>query len=227
MSEESSCCCSPTEEPASEPCCCSPAEEPAAESCCCSDSSASEESCCCSDSGYSCADDPYQGHKKTVVVDFLYLDLKTCDRCTGADERVFNAVEACKPILSACGYNVILNQIFIEDEALAARFDFYSSPTIRVNGIDICPSIQENDCGCCSDISGTDVTCRLFPFNGTLYEVPPTEMIIAAIMKTAITEAKAPAADEYVLPENLKAFFEGKRTKEATDTQAEAKCCCC
>lgn len=207
-------------------CCCSPAEEPAAELCCCGEETA-EESCCCSDSGYPCSDDPHMGYKKLIVVDFLYLDLKTCDRCTGADERVFKAVEACKPILSACGYNIILNQIFVEDEAMAERFDFYSSPTIRVNGIDICPSIQENDCSCCSDISGTDVTCRLFPFNGQLYEVPPTDMIISAIMKTAITEAKAPAAGEYVIPENLRAFFEGKRAQQAAGEPSETSKCCC
>ncbi|MBQ3300700.1 MAG: DUF2703 domain-containing protein [Eggerthellaceae bacterium] len=212
MSEENTCCCGSAAESEQETCCCG-GETPSSET-------------CCSDSSYSCSDDPYNGRKKTAIVDFLYLDLDTCDRCTGADERVFKAVEACKPILAACGYNLILNQVLVEDESLASRFDFYSSPTIRVNGIDICPSVEENDCGCCSDISGTSVTCRLFPFNGTYYEVPPTDMIVSAIMKTVLSEAKVPAAGEYVLPENLKQFFEGKRAKEASGSQAKSKCCC-
>lgn len=221
-----SCCCSTDTETstANEPCCCgedsSTADGAHEESCCCGEG----DSDCCSDSAYSCADDPFVGHKKTVVVDFLFLDLTVCDRCQGADERVALAVERCRPVLSACGYNLILNQIDVENAQLAERFRFYSSPTIRVNGVDICESIEENDCGCCSDIASTDVKCRLFPFNGTYYEVPPTDMIVRGIMETVLQGKKAPAeTDAYVLPENLCDFFEGKEAKAATS----GSCCCC
>lgn len=202
------CCCS-TEETKSD--CCSGAEE--------------SSDCCCSDSEYSCKDDAYSGHKRTVIVDFLFIDLAVCDRCQGADERVYNAVERCRPILAACGYNLVLNQVLVEDEPAAERWRFYSSPTIRVNGIDICPSVEENDCGCCSDIADTDVKCRIFPFNGTYYEVPPTDMIVGAIMRTALREEQAdPTAEPYECPQNLRDFFEGKQAKQA---KGDTSSCCC
>lgn len=241
--EEQSCCCSETVEP----CCCeAPSPEPAAEACCCADSgktaqaapsdepcccsaeSASSNCCCgdetgsdcCSDAAYSCEDDPYAGRKKNVIVDFLFLDLSCCDRCQGADERVARAVERCRDVLSACGFNLVLNQLYVDTPELAERYRFESSPTIRVNGVDICPSVEENDCACCSDLSGTEVTCRVFPFNGTYYEVPPTDMLVRGIMEVALqgqTPEKNPAP--YVMPDNLKAFYEGKAAKDA--------CCSC
>lgn len=188
--------------------------------CCCGTSENGSD--CCSDGAYSCADDAYAGHKRTVIVDFLYIDLNVCDRCQGTDERVFAAVDRCRPILAACGCNLVLNQVLIEDEAAAERWRFYSSPTVRVDGVDICPSVEENDCGCCSEIADYDVKCRVFPFNDTYYEVPPTDMLVRGIVETAIRgEHSDPTAEPYELPENLKGFFEGKRNK-----QEQKKCCC-
>lgn len=189
--------------------------------CCCS--SDNSEECCDSSRQYSCEDEPYRGRKTTVIVDFLYLDLSCCDRCQGADERVALAVERCKPILAACGYNLVLNQIYVDTPELAERFQFESSPTIRVNGIDICPSVEENDCACCSDISGTEVTCRVFPFNGTYYEVPPTDMIIRGIMETAISGKHGSPSSDYVMPQNLVEFYAGVVRKNSSGSG----CCCC
>ncbi len=219
MSEES-CCCGGNEK-----------NEDIKEPCCCGDESSSgneSSSGCCESSAYSCKDDPYQGHKKTVVVDFLFLDLTVCDRCQGADERVYQAVERCRSVLGACGYNLILNQINVENEELAERYRFYSSPTVRVDGVDVCPSVEENDCDCCREISDYDVKCRVFPFNGTYYEVPPTDMLVANIMNTVIKGIKAePDTTPYELPENLRGFFEGKRKKEAGMAAGADKPACC
>ena len=96
-----------------------------------------------SDAAYSCSDDAYAGRKKTVVVDFLYLDLTVCERCQGADKRVERAVELCRPVLAACGYDIALNSVNVDSEWLAEQYNFYSSPTVRVNNVDICPSIEE------------------------------------------------------------------------------------
>lgn len=231
---QGTCCCATTPgeeaQAVSETACCE--DEAGKESSCCGGEASSEPSCCCgdegesgccSDSAYSCEDDPYRGHRKTAIVDFLYLDLSCCDRCQGADERVALAVERCRPVLSACGFNLVLNQIYVDTPELAERYRFESSPTIRVDGIDICPSIEENDCGCCSDISGTDVTCRVFPFNGTYYEVPPTDMIVRGIMEIVMGGRRSPAAaDPYIMPQNLVDFYAGKKAKEAK----KGSCCC-
>lgn len=196
-----------------------------------------EEPCCCSgvdsESSYSSEDDPYQGCKKNIIVDFLFLDLSCCDRCQGADERVALAVERCRPVLAACGYNLVLNQIYVDTPQLAERYRFESSPTVRVNGVDICPSIEENDCACCSDISGTDVKCRVFPFNGTYYEVPPTDMLVRGIMEVTMGGKLPPAEQEpYVMPENLREFYAGVKRKakaagKSSGASASKGSCCC
>jgi len=98
---------------------------------------------------------------------------------------------------------------------LAERYKFLSSPTIRVNGQDVSESVKENSCGCCSEISGTDVDCRIFEYNGESYEVPPKEMLARAILKTIFAAADNCFCVDYKLPDNLKAFYKGKTGKSA------------
>ena len=40
--------------------------------------------------------------------------------------------------------------------------------------VDICKDVKESDCGCCGEISGTQVDCRVFEYEGKLYEVYTT-----------------------------------------------------
>lgn len=80
-----------------------------------------------------------------------------------------------------------------------------------MNGQNIFQSVAENRCGCCSEISCADVDCRVFEYNGESYEVPPKEMIAAAILPAVFGQAEAGCScGGYELPENLKDFFEGK-----------------
>ena len=83
--------------------------------------------------------------------------------------------------------------------------------TILVNGNDICSSVIENPCGCCSDISGTDVECRVFMYNGKGYEVPPEKMLIEAILQNAMID-KFESHVRYELPKNLEDFFKVKES---------------
>lgn len=92
---------------------------------------------------------------------------------------------------------------------MAQKLRFLSSPTIRVNGQDICSAIAENACDCCSDISGADVNCRVFEYKGKAYEVPPHEMLAQAVINAVFVKTVFVVS----IPENLKAFFEGKAKK--------------
>ena len=67
----------------------------------------------------------------------------------------------------------------------------------------------ESDCGCCGEIAGTQVDCRVFEQEGIMREVPTKEMLTDAIMK-AVYHPQACCCEEYQLPENLKRFFAGK-----------------
>lgn len=176
---------------------------------------------------YSVDDDPYRGRRKPVNVEFMALDLKVCDRCQGTDKRVEAAVEKLRDVLSACGYDITLASTVIDNEWMAEQYRFYSSPTIRVNGVDICPSIEENECKCCSDMSDSAVKCRMYPFNGTYYEVPPVDLVIQGIMNVVAQGLEAdPQEKPYKLPENFKVFFEGVREKAKSEESSGEPCCC-
>jgi glutaredoxin len=94
---------------------------------------------------------------KKVLVEYLYLDLQACDRCIGTGDALDEVMTVLEPALQLAGYKVEYKKIEIETEEMAKQHKFLSSPTIRVNGQDICVSVKENNCGCCSEISGTDV----------------------------------------------------------------------
>lgn len=227
------CCCGgdhQEEKPAQESCCCGDSAVEEHQDCCCGDGG-SDGSCCCGDSdccgGEPEADDPNTGHKEVVIVDYLYLDLSVCERCQGIDERVAKAVELVRPIMDMAGYNIVMNKVEIADEALAERFEFLSSPTVRVNGVDICPTVIENECCSCRTLSDYEVNCRQFAFNGKLYEVPPTAYIVQRLLQIVLRGEK-PAYEPYQMPENIRGFLRGKHDQAGEQgTQAGSGCCCC
>ena len=164
--------------------------------------------CCCTEAE----------KKKEVRIDYLYLDLHTCDRCVGTDAVLEEVLKELTPAFTLAGYSISYNKIEIKSEKDAIENKFVSSPTIRVNGFDICDEVQESDCGCCGEISGTQVDCRVFAYEGQLYEVPPKAMLAESVLKRAFDAEKNRCCECYELPENLKNFFRGKNKKE--------NCCC-
>lgn len=149
------------------------------------------------------------------VVEYLYLDLQSCDRCMGTEHVLDEVMTILTPALRLAGYEVEYRKVEMRTAELAERFQFLSSPTVRVNGQDICGSVRENNCGCCGEISGTDVDCRVFEYKGETYEVPPKEMLAEAVLRTLFGSAESACfcGGEYRLPENLKAFYDGKRLR--------------
>lgn len=167
----------------------------------------SEEACC------SCGCEAPS--EKKVIVEYLFLDLQSCDRCIGTDAALDEVMATLTPALKLAGFEIEYSKLEMKTAELAAKYQFLSSPTIRVNGQDICGSVKENSCGCCSEISGTDVACRVFEYKGESYDVPPKEMLAGAILKTAFGAADSCSCGGYQLPDNLKTFYEGKTGKSA------------
>jgi hypothetical protein len=162
---------------------------------------------------------------KKVLVEYLYLDLQTCSRCMGTEQVLDEVLSTLTPALQLGGYEVDYRKIKMETPELAKQYQFQSSPTIRVNGCDICLAVQENSCDCCSDISGTAVDCRIFEYNGEKYEVPPKEMLAEAILQTvfALHQNACSCESEYELPGNLDIFYQGKSNKSSCD--CGSSCC--
>ncbi len=165
-----------------------------------------EEPCC----SFSSCD----SKQKRVQIDYLYLDLKTCERCVGTDKVLDEVLEVITPALNLAGFDVVCNKVEIESEKQAYEHRFLSSPTIRINGRDICASVKENSCGCCSDISNADVDCRVFEYNGDFFEVPPKQMLAEAILRSLFRTADENySCGGFEIPDNIKAFFTGKENK--------------
>ncbi|SHI86439.1 DUF2703 domain-containing protein [Parasporobacterium paucivorans] len=169
------------------------------------DIASAETGCSCGSNGTS---------DKKILVEYLYLDLQTCDRCIGTDNVLVEVMMVLTPALNIAGYEVEYNNIEMKTEELARQYQFLSSPTIRVNGRDVCQSVAENNCGCCGEISGTDVDCRVFEYEGETYEVAPKKMLAEAILQMVFGQTESGCDNgEYELPENLKTFFEGKKNQ--------------
>ena len=164
-----------------------------------------------------------KNRERKILIEYLYLDLATCDRCVGTDQVLEQVIAEMRPLLREAGYAVGYRKKMMATAEDAVKHRFLSSPTIRVNGADICDSVLENDCGCCGDISGTQVNCRIFEYDGECYEVPPKAMLIEAILKKAFGPRKKSGSVPYKLPENLKRFYKGKAAKSSCCIGG--KCC--
>lgn len=152
---------------------------------------------------------------KEAVIEYLYLDLKICDRCIGTENILDEVLAILTPTLELAGYSVAYRKMEMVTAEPAEQNRFLSSPTIRVNGVDVCESVQENNCGCCGKISGTQVDCRVFAYQGKTYEIPPAAMLAESILKALFAgNADRPCA-EYEMPQNLKEFYQGKKAKES------------
>lgn len=169
-----------------------------------------EDMCCCGKSD-----------SKKAVIEYLYLDLNTCDRCCGTADVLDEVVAVLRPALELAGYAVDYRKCEMTTAEIAEQYRFLSSPTIRVNGNDIFGEVQESDCECCGEIAGAAVDCRVFEYEGKTYEVPTKEMLADLILK-CLHAAPECSCGTYELPENLKQFYEGKERKAAS-----ACCCSC
>ncbi|MGM9590953.1 MAG: DUF2703 domain-containing protein [Faecousia sp.] len=179
-----------------------------------------ESDCCCGCSTVAPAS------RKKLLIEYLYLDLNTCDRCIGTDTVLDEVVAVLRPALELAGYQVDYQKREMTTPQLAEQYHFLSSPTILVNGQDIFGTVQESNCGCCGEIAGVDVDCRVFAYEGKTYEVPTKEMLANAIFKSLNAQPVC-SCGAYELPENLKRFYEGKARKAESTAPCRCGCSCC
>lgn len=154
---------------------------------------------------------------KVVNIDFLFLDLSVCTRCQGTEGSLDDALENTAELLKNIGYEVKVNKIHIQTEAQAKQEYFESSPTIRVNGLDIQMEVKESHCSTCSSLTdGASVDCRLWLYKGKEYSTPPKEMIIDAVMssiygnKRVNDTVSVKGKEDFALPDNLVEYFAKK-----------------
>ncbi len=190
-----------------------------------------EQSCC---SGPDCCSDstvvsskqttettlPVENPTRRIAIDFLYLDLEVCTRCQGTDDTLDQAVAEVSGLLRSAGIEVVINKVNVNTAELAIQYEFVSSPTIRIDGRDIAVEVKENQCDSCGDLCGDSVDCRIWTWQGVDYTQAPKAMIIDAILKAVYGAPASIASDSktpYVLPDNLKKFYEAMLHKDTPD----------
>ena len=174
--------------------------------------------------------------RKTLEIDFLFLDLTSCTRCLGAARSLESALEVVRDVLGATGVMVEVNKVLVESDTQARALRLVSSPTIRVDGRDVALELRESSCGSepCTDGCGDQIACRVWVHGGREYSEPPVGMIVDAVLGHVYGGAPAGAASEpeaYKLPANLARFFAGKAASAALKERAccspaEQRSCC-
>ncbi len=152
---------------------------------------------------------------KAIIVDFLYLDLHSCQRCIETGNILEHVLEEVTQQLSKDGYQIKLNKIKMSSIQLAQKYRFISSPTIRVNHHDIDLSGHETLCVDCGDLCGDQVNCRAWSYEGKITNEPPQAMIKEAILKH-MDDVNTIDESPYQLPKNLKIYYEGLTRKQKT-----------
>jgi len=182
--------------------------------CCSTQQKACQTSCCGGSADNKIDSSATQGEKgEKLLIELLYIDLTTCDRCLGTEASLDEAIAMVTPLLASAGWLLEVKKILVETEEQARALRFVTSPTIRIDGQDIQLAFTESDCACCGEITGGTVDCRVWQWQGKEYTSPPAALIVDAIFRyvyggqgrtTAISEPQE-------VPENLKQFFAAKK----------------
>jgi hypothetical protein len=159
------------------------------------------------------------GEKKQMYVELLAIDMSTCERCVPTGQEVRKAIETVRPVAEAMGKEIIYIEKVVSSADEAIMLGLQSSPTIRINGMDIEQDIEESKCASCSDIAdGTPVDCREWHYKGKVYFHPPvqmlTEAITAELLKSDSKYIETKPLSE--LPENLVKFFKTRKRQNGT-----------
>ncbi|MBF0565373.1 MAG: DUF2703 domain-containing protein [Nitrospirae bacterium] len=123
---------------------------------------------------------------KKLIIDFLYLDLSSCERCRSTDTVIDEALLDLRGKLP----NITVNKTQVGKDETDGSF---RSPTIRINGKDIEEILyrefkvkedqKDNECIPCSDVCGAATLCRVYEYRGRDYNTLPKEMIQEAIAR--------------------------------------------
>ncbi|MBS1795363.1 MAG: DUF2703 domain-containing protein [Acidobacteria bacterium] len=154
--------------------------------------------------------------KKTIEIEFLYLDLNVCEQCRGSESNLEEALSDVSLLLEKTGVTVNLTKTHVESFEQALALDFISSPTIRINGRDAAFEVAENHCQSCSRLSGTETYCRVWKFEGEEFSTAPKSLVIEAVLREIYGPGETAAKPEVSAArrakshDNLKRFFEGR-----------------
>ena len=124
---------------------------------------------------------------RQLIIDFLCLNLGTCERCAATEDALDGALEALGPVFNVLRIVPNLNRVDITTRELAEQYRLVSSPTVRVDGVDI--SVELNE--------------------GHDHEKPPAGVIADGILKVLYGQLAAAEPVPYSMPDDLVHYFDG------------------
>ena len=121
-----------------------------------------------------------------MKIELLYI--LDCPWCVKTKELIRKSLKELK-------VNADIEEILIDSEEKAKRYNFVGSPTVRINGKDIQEEVNKERCLPCEELSehikkATEFVkkeciygCRIYFYKGKQYPYPPKEMIKEAIKR--------------------------------------------
>lgn len=87
-----------------------------------------------------------------------------------------DVLKTIEEILRESKIEALVKMVKVSSEEEAKRLRFPGSPTVRINGVDIDPMAKET--------TGA-IGCRVYMYEGKMYEYPPRDMIEKAVKRLA------------------------------------------
>lgn len=167
---------------------------------------------------------------KTLDVKLLALDLAACSRCAGTAANLRAALAKVADLFREVGTEVVYQEIVVATADQAEKLRFESSPTVRINGRDLAIELRESQCEDCGGLCGCGdgIDCRVWMWQGVEYAAAPVALFVDALLKEyAPSDPPTVANIPFRLPENLRAFFEGreKQSLKKSGCCDESACC--
>jgi Domain of unknown function (DUF2703) len=175
---------------------------------------------------------------RQLQIEFLFLDLDTCTRCRATDQTLLEAIERTRPALDAAGVTVSVTKTLVASETQAQQLGFVSSPTIRIDGVDIAGELVESACDTCSETCACNggVDCRDWVYQGERSTQPPLGLIVEAIMRHAAdADPDSPTLarpQPPTVPDNLRQYYAAAAasgadppTSDCCTADVQAGCC--
>ena len=97
------------------------------------------------------------------------VEVLVFDGCPSVDV----ALDRARAAVATANVPADIRLVRVQDDGEAKRLRFLGSPTVRVDGVDIDPSIEDYD--------HFGLQCRLYSVGGRLEGAPPVEWIASAL----------------------------------------------
>ena len=149
-----------------------------------------------------------------VRIELFALDTDHCSPCRAALSNLQEAAAELTRTLDSSTYDVDARLVRLSSPEQARELGVLSSPTVRVNGLDIELDVEEEPCTTCSDLAGADIACRTYEWQGRRHDHPPVALLVERVREHLDHPEREPGPGPGVLEtqssSSIDRFFEAR-----------------